>query len=122
MTTTPPSSETTQLHLDLGTIASDPDAPDDLTIQQAFERFHGLNPWVYEALAALTADYVTQGQRRVGIRMLWEVLRWRYNRQTRDPNSLFKVNDHYHSRYVRLLIEQHPEWAEVFETRVLRAA
>lgn len=93
-----------------------------LSIQERFDLFHAANPWVLDALERLTADYLASGQQRLGIRMLWEVLRWRYNRETQDPTSSFKVNDHMHSRYVRLLIERHPEWASAFHTRELRAA
>lgn len=94
----------------------------DLTIQERFEAFHALNPWVLTALERLTTDYLETGHQRIGIRMLWEVLRWQYNRVTKDPSSTFKVNDHYHSRYVRLLLDLHPEWADAFHTRTLRAA
>lgn len=90
-------------------------------IQARAEEFHAANPWVFEALEQLTADLVAQGVRRVGIRMLWETVRWQYARSTTDKTSGFKVNDHYHSRYVRFLIDKHPEWADLFEQRVLRA-
>jgi hypothetical protein len=92
------------------------------TIQERFQAFHEANPWVLNVLEQLTADMLAKGHRRIGIRMLWEVLRWQYNRRTIDPSSSFKVNDQYHSRYVRLLIERHPEWADVFSTRILKAA
>lgn len=92
------------------------------TIQERFEEFHRLNPWVCDALERLAADYVARGRTRIGIRMLWEVLRWHYNRATADPSSEFRANDHYHSRYVRLLIQRHPEWAACFELRRLKAA
>lgn len=112
---------TQQLTLDIQAIVQ-PDAR-GLTIQQRFELFHAANPWVYRALENLTVDMLRRGQRRIGIRMLWEVIRWQYNRSTVDVDgSGFKVNDHYHSRYVRLLIEEHPEWADVFATRELRAS
>lgn len=90
------------------------------TIDQRFEAFHAANPWVYDALERLAADMLRRGRRRIGIRMLWEVIRWQYAQQTTDPSSSFKVNDHYHSRFVRLLISRHPEWADAFETRELR--
>jgi hypothetical protein len=92
------------------------------TIQQQFEEFHRLNPWVYEALEKLAADWIARGKKRVGVKMLWEVLRWQHGRMTVDPSSEFKANNNYHSRYVRLLIANHPEWAELFELRVLKAA
>jgi aminoglycoside N3'-acetyltransferase len=93
-----------------------------LTIQQRFELFHAANPWVYSALESVVADLINRGQRKVGIRMAWEVVRWTYARRTTDPTSSFRANDHYHSRYVRLLIDRHPEWADVFELRELRAS
>lgn len=92
------------------------------TIQDRFEEFHRLNPWVYETLERLAADWIGRGRKRIGIRMLWEVMRWQHGRTTRDPSSEFKANDHYHSRYVRMLIDRHPEWSECFELRTLKSA
>lgn len=90
------------------------------SIQQAFEDFHALNPWVLRHLEALTEDCVAKGFRRVGIGMLFELLRWRYGQATRG--DAFRLNNNYRSRYVRLLIDRHPHWAPLFETRALRAA
>ncbi|MCR8573066.1 hypothetical protein [Streptomyces sp. Isolate_219] len=90
------------------------------TIQAQFEAFHQLNPWVLRALESLTADYLKHGAARVGIGMLFEVLRWRYVTATEGDDD-FRLNNNYRSRYVRLLIERHPEWAPAFEVRALRA-
>ncbi|AIA03435.1 hypothetical protein ACFCXR_15285 [Streptomyces noursei] len=93
-----------------------------LTIQEAFERFHELNPWVLTALEKLTANYLQHaGGRRVGIGMLFEVLRWRYATDTRGDDE-FRLNNNYRSRYVRLIIERHPEWEHAFEVRALRSS
>jgi hypothetical protein len=94
--------------------------PDDqaATIQAQFEAFHQLNPWVLRALESLTADYLKRGAARVGIGMLFEVLRWRY--ATATEGDEFRLNNNFRSRYVRLLIERHPEWAPAFEVRALR--
>ncbi|MGW2022035.1 hypothetical protein [Streptomyces decoyicus] len=89
------------------------------TIQAQFEVFHQLNPWVLQALESLTGDYLKRvGQARVGIGMLFEVLRWRYAAATAGDE--FRLNNNFRSRYVRLLIERHPEWAPAFEVRALR--
>lgn len=88
------------------------------TIQAQFEAFHEFNPWVLRALEKLTADYLKRGHTRVGIGMLFEVLRWRYAAATEGDE--FRLNNNFRSRYVRLLIERHPEWAPVFEVRSLR--
>ncbi|MFJ3248441.1 hypothetical protein [Streptomyces sp. NPDC086782] len=90
------------------------------SIQERFEAFHALNPWVLRHLKALAADCVAKGFRRVGIGMLFELLRWRYGEATHG--DAFRLNNNFRSRYVRLLIERHPEWARLFETRALRAA
>jgi hypothetical protein len=50
------------------------------------------------------------------------VLRW--NRAIAglpDPREDFKLNDHYTSRYARLIVAHEPDLAELFELRRLRA-
>jgi hypothetical protein len=90
------------------------------TIQQRFESFHALNPWVLDSLERLTHDWIRRGRRRLGIGMLTEVLRWQHGRRT--TGSEFKLDNSYRSRYVRLMVQRHPEWADVFETRELKSA
>ncbi|MEW1658809.1 hypothetical protein [Streptomyces sp. NPDC093707] len=91
----------------------------DLTIQQRFEAFHALNPWVLSALARMTADCAEKGFARIGIGMLFELLRYQYGAVTRGDE--FALNNSYRSRYVRLLLTEHPEWTPLFEVRALRA-
>ncbi|MEU1015377.1 hypothetical protein DEJ48_36560 [Streptomyces venezuelae] len=88
------------------------------SIQERFEAFHQLNPWILVQLESLTADCAKRGLRRIGIGMLFEVLRWQYGRAT--SGEPFKLNNDFRSRYVRLLVQRHPEWAALFETRELR--
>ncbi|WP_328747167.1 hypothetical protein OHT57_16535 [Streptomyces sp. NBC_00285] len=88
------------------------------SIQAQFETFHRLNPWVLRALETLTADYLKRGARRIGIGMLFEVPRWHYVTATEGDD--FRLNNNFRSRYVRLLIERHPEWERAFEVRSLR--
>ncbi|CAM5313704.1 hypothetical protein [Streptomyces abikoensis] len=92
------------------------DAPP--SIQERFEAFHELNPWILDHLEGLTADCVQRGLNRVGIGMLFEVLRWSYGRATfGEP---WRLNNDFRSRYVRRMLERHPEWTSLFETRALR--
>ncbi|HKY57631.1 MAG TPA: hypothetical protein VJL80_06305 [Aeromicrobium sp.] len=110
---------TDQLAFDLAPLVhAEPDST--LTIQQRFERFHADNPWVYSALESLTADWLTRGHRRVGIKQMFEVVRWQYGRSTSGDS--FKVNNDFTSRYARALLDAHPEWADAIEVRELRAA
>jgi hypothetical protein len=89
---------------------------------EKFEEFHRLNPQVALALENMAADLILRGRKRVGIKMLMEVLRWNYQMKTEDPNSDFKINNNYAPYYSRLLIERHPDWVDVFELRQLRSA
>lgn len=109
-----------QLMLDIE-ILTTPDYEKTATIQERFEAFHAANPWVYDAFVALTEDWIRRGHTRIGIKMLAEVLRWQYGRKTADSSS-FKLNNVFPSRYVRRMLAEHPEWADVFETRELKSA
>ncbi|MEU5434518.1 hypothetical protein AB0G73_14240 [Streptomyces sp. NPDC020719] len=96
-----------------------PDAHGDgLSIQERFEAFHQLNPWILEQLEVLTVDCVDRGLKRVGIGMLFEVLRWQYGRATQGEP--WKLNNDFRSRYARRLLDLHPEWSSLFETRRIR--
>jgi hypothetical protein len=89
------------------------------SINAAFQRFHRNNPQVLAKLIEL-AEIAQRGGRYVGIRMLWEVMRWDLTIKT-DAGEDFKLNDHYTSRYVRLIQSERPDLAEMFRTRTLRA-
>ena len=89
------------------------------TIQARFERFHAEHPEVFARLEKMAGDWFDRGHPAVSIGMLWEAMRWLDGTHTDDP---LRLNDHYRSRYVRLLVEQHPEWESRFRVRELRAA
>ncbi len=87
-------------------------------IDKAFWRFHRDNPRVYELLVMYARQAVAAGRRKFGIRMIWERLRWYVLIETQDPTGL-KLNDHYHSRYARLMMLQEADLEDMFETREL---
>lgn len=93
-----------------------------LSIQERFKRFDAENPMVWETLLRLARQARAHGATKLGVRTLWEVMRWEVFMRTRDPSGL-KLNDHYHSRYVRKLVDEHPdEFGDgFFELRRLRA-
>lgn len=88
------------------------------SIEERFMAFHANNPAVYRELV-LRAREARAAGRRVGIRMLWERMRWTFYVERREED--FKLNDQYTSRYARLIMEQEPDLARFFETRTLRA-
>ena len=93
---------------------------DSPTLQAQFERFHEDNPHVYKVLERLATKWLATHS-KAGVGMLWEVMRWQLGVETSDT-AAYRLNNDYRSRYARLLLANHPEWAGRIETRVLRAA
>ena len=75
---------------------------------------------MYEGLVRLARELTAQGRARVGIKMLFEVLRWQH--ALRTTGDEFKLNNNYHSHYARLIMSQEPDLDGVFETRRLHVA
>ena len=92
-----------------------------ITPADKFEEYHRLNPQVANALEQMAYDLIKRGRRKIGIKMLMEVLRWNYQMKTEDPNSDFKINNNYAPYYARLLIRRNPQWKDVFELRSIRS-
>lgn len=99
-----------------------PEYTPELSIQARFELFHRCNPWVFDALVKLAKDLRNRGHRRIGLKLLFEVLRYQQMVTTKDPTSSFRLNNVYSSRYARMIVENVPELSDCFETRELRAA
>jgi len=89
------------------------------TIQDRFEEFHAANPTVYTTLVKLARQAKAKG-RRVGIRHLWDVMRWEMFMNVTDEDSDYKLNDIYYSRYSRLIMDTEKDLDGFFEIRELR--
>uniref|UniRef100_A0AAU2V704 Uncharacterized protein n=1 Tax=Streptomyces sp. NBC_00003 TaxID=2903608 RepID=A0AAU2V704_9ACTN len=89
------------------------------SLDELFDSFHAENPWVCEALEELTSEWLEAGGGRVGMKALFERLRWQMGIQTNGRP--FKLNNNFTSRYTRLLCARHPEWNTAFEVRKLRS-
>lgn len=81
------------------------------TITDQFLAFDAAHPYVYRALERLTAERLAAGATRIGLKELFEALRWRL------PQGLRGLNNNYTALYARQLVADHPEWALVFELR-----
>lgn len=86
---------------------------------EKFREFHKENPHVYETLVFKTRQLVDRGHKKVGIKMLFEVLRWDFMLKTSDEP--FKINNNYAPYYSRMIMENHPEWDGLFEVRAAAA-
>lgn len=92
-----------------------------VTIQERFERYHTKHPEVFNHLVRLAREVKSTGLKRCGISLLWERLRWFYWIEC-DASEKYRMNDNYRSRFVRLLIDKHPEFKGFFKLRRLRAS
>lgn len=90
-------------------------------IDTDFDQFHTLNPAVYDTLVALARQAKARGHERIGIKMLFEVVRWEHLLKTYDPASDFRLNNNYTSRYARLIMSNEPDLRNVFNVRDLRS-
>lgn len=91
------------------------------TIEERFRRFHAENPHIYFELCRLARDAKRQGRKRVGIGMLWEVMRWNLWARTERADDRFKLNNNYRSRYSRMIQDRESDLEGLFETRALTA-
>lgn len=89
------------------------------SIEEQFQAFHEANPHIYRLLRALALDYKRSGRSRCGIKMLYEVLRYRSGVYT--TGEPYKLNNNFTSLYARLLMDREPELEGFFEIRERRA-
>jgi hypothetical protein len=102
----------TQLALDLRDLVEPAYTP-EMTLADRFAAFHEQNPHVADALEALAAQWLARHS-RVGMKALWERLRWEAG--IRTDGQPYALNNNWPAFYARLLVQRHPEWSE----RILR--
>lgn len=88
------------------------------TLESDFINFHNDNPIVYLDLLGLAMELSRHGHRKIGMKMLFEVLRWRS--MLRTTGDRFKLNNNYTAYYARLIEHRVPEMRGVFDTRRMR--
>ena len=88
---------------------------------QRFTDFNESNPHVYVELVRLARQARGAGRRKLGIRMLWERMRWTFTVETVRPEGDPKLNNDFTSRYARLIMQHEPELAGMFDLRELRS-
>jgi hypothetical protein len=91
-----------------------------MMIQEKFEKFHSDNPHIFSILEGMASRWLSIHS-QVGMKMLWEVLRWQLGVEVSNTGE-YRLNNNYTSRYARLLLEKHPEWAGRIQLRALQSA
>ena len=90
------------------------------TIEEKFNEFHKENPEVYKQLVSMSRQLKVAGHKKCGMKMLFEILRWRSMLKTQGDE--YKLPNNYTSRYARLIMENEPGLEGFFETRSLQTA
>lgn len=90
-------------------------------LDKRFANFHNKYPQVYKLLVRLSRELKDAGRAKIGIKMLWEVLRWQISIGNVADDTGFKLPNDYTSRYARLIMQQEPDLNGIFETRHLRS-
>lgn len=88
-------------------------------IEQDFNEFQAKNPRVYIQLVSLARELKSKGHRKIGIGMLFEVIRWQT--MLRTYGDVYKLNNNYRSRYARKIMSQEPDLDGFFELRELKS-
>lgn len=91
------------------------------TIEDTFWEFHAANPQVYDRVVQMARTAKARGRRKLGMKMIFEVIRWETFLRTNDADG-FKLNNNYTSFYARLVMDREPDLDGIFETREQRAA
>lgn len=90
------------------------------SIDQRFRDFHAENPGVYDELVKMARQIQARGYTRIGIELIWSAYRWNRMMRSGPDEYGFKLNDHFRSRYARLIMVQEPDLANLFHIRTLR--
>lgn len=90
----------------------------EATLDDRFNAFHLENPQVYDRLVGMARQAKKNGHEKLGIGMLFEVLRWELMLETTRPER-YNLDNSYRSRMSRLIMQKEPDLAGIFETRTL---
>jgi hypothetical protein len=94
---------------------------DPRAIDVRFDEFHREHPEVYRLIVRLCRKLRHAGRTHYSIDAILHRVRWHYDVNAKRPGEPFKLNDHFTSRYARLVMRQEPDLSDFFETRKLRA-
>lgn len=92
---------------------------DDKTIDDRFAAFHAEHPEVFDMFRTYANQLRASGWTRYSSDAIQHRIRW--HRHVEQGDRDFKLNDHFTSRYARMLIESDPSFAGFFELRRLKA-
>ena len=90
-----------------------------ISISGAFEEFNAKHPEVNNQLVNLARQWRKRGRKRLGIKTLFERLRWEWYVSGVQDDCGFKLNNNFTALYARKLMAENPDLEGMFETRAL---
>lgn len=94
----------------------------DDSLSNRWWSFHGRHPEVYAGLVYLARQARRRGAQRLGIGMIYEVLRWETMMGADVPSEEpFRLNNNMRAYYARFIMETCPDLAGIFTTRAVQA-
>jgi len=86
------------------------------TIAEQWMVFHARNPHIMDYLIVLARRVRKGTQRKLGIGMLFEILRWQYWMAT-ETEEPYKLNNNYCAYYARAIMDAAPDLDGVFNLK-----
>lgn len=86
-------------------------------IEVAFREYHAEHPHVYRELVRLSREWVQHGHAKLGIKTLFEKLRWEWHVAGLKDVDGYKLNNNYTALYAREIMENEPDLDGLFEIR-----
>jgi hypothetical protein len=91
--------------------------PPESRIYSRFSKYHADNPHVYTCLVQLAREFRSKANnQKMGIGMLYEVLRWNYYTSV-DTNEEYRLSNDFRACYARLIMDQEPDLQDAFNLR-----
>jgi hypothetical protein len=89
-------------------------------IHNRFLKFHENNPEVYNNLVRLARWFRSKSgnhNRKIGISMLYETLRWHFYMNIDMGEEEFKLSNDFRAPYARLIMQNERDLSDAFNTR-----
>lgn len=93
--------------------------PSTNKIEQDFLAFHSEHPEVYAQLVRLARQWTAAGKAKLGIKTLFEKLRWEWHINGLEDSNGYKLNNNYTALYARLIMKTEDDLDGLFEVRSL---
>ena len=86
-------------------------------IEAAFWAYHLAHPTVYRLLVRFAREWRSRRgpTATIGIKALWERVRWEVTVVRHDDD--FKCNNNFHAFYARLIMDREPDLSDAFRLR-----